>query len=285
MNRDVVVIIKNALRPEELDALEEECDHFRALILTSPCERASSIDIFENIAIPENHDARTQSNAYFNLRFKDRQQDLEKLKLSSINAELMQHLLVSKLPNLLRALLADTSSSDLTVSSTPLYIFNEHYVVKEPDSDIAFRWHTDANEQLALLHGFENFPPYYSFWCPIDSVSENNGTLYFPQGTSIQSLEYSSLMLADVKHQQEVDVPFKTRAEEDCEDMSKIKRRKFETKDSIGPPLDDNEVGIPIELERGSVVIFTSKTWHRSGVNSSDQPRRGKSSSISLLCQ
>ncbi|KAK3269048.1 hypothetical protein CYMTET_22482 [Cymbomonas tetramitiformis] len=56
------------------------------------------------------------------------------------------------------------------------FLFNEQYIVKPPHVEgTAFAWHRDSKWcDTADLE----YSPYLSFWCALDDVGEENGTLY-----------------------------------------------------------------------------------------------------------
>eukprot|EP00982_Pelagococcus_subviridis_P010486 31001-Pelagococcus_subviridis.AAC.1 len=83
------------------------------------------------------------------------------------------------------------SIAKVFLRSKAAYLFNQHYVVKpgvcadaaeysgdDEDGGDRFEWHTDANEQLALLPNPDaRKQKYVSLWCPLDAVDERNGSL------------------------------------------------------------------------------------------------------------
>lgn len=123
--------------------------------------------------------------------------------IASKNRETTQTLLFAKLPAHVRALLQspvtrtsscsshDTHQQNLPVqstSTTELLFFNEHYVVKPPHTDVAFRWHRDDDEQLAMCVHRATIPPYVSAWCALDDVTLENGPLRFVSQTHTREL-------------------------------------------------------------------------------------------------
>jgi len=116
------------------------------------------------------------------------------------------------------------------------YLFWEQFVVKGTDKKgAAFGWHQDS--------GYCDGPhkPYVNCWVPLDDVSEENGTVYL--------LPYG---LAGTRE--------------------RIEHRVMENGDRegyFGP-----EPGIPAVCPAGSVVVFSSTVFHRSGANQTDRMRR-----------
>jgi ectoine hydroxylase-related dioxygenase (phytanoyl-CoA dioxygenase family) len=116
-------------------------------------------------------------------------------------------------------------------------LFWEQFVVKGTDKKGAeFGWHQDS--------GYVDGPhkPYVNAWIPLDDVSEENGTIavlpYARAGT----------------------------------------RKKV---DHVAPPGGGDRIGyfgkdpgIPFIAPAGSIAVFSSLTFHRSGVNSTSSMRR-----------
>lgn len=116
------------------------------------------------------------------------------------------------------------------------YLFNEQYVIKAAEKGMHFGWHQDSGY---IGHDHK---PYLSCWCPLDDVRIENGTVYL--------LSYEKAGTRDwVRHTQEAD-----------------------TNDLIGYTGDDP--GIPVIAPAGSIVVFSSTAFHRSGNNQTDEMRR-----------
>jgi ectoine hydroxylase-related dioxygenase (phytanoyl-CoA dioxygenase family) len=117
-----------------------------------------------------------------------------------------------------------------------VYVFNEQYVIKTAEQGMPFGWHQDS--------GFVPYPhpPYLTCWIPLDDVSEANGTVYL--------LPFSRAGTRDVVEH----------------------HRDPETNDMIGYTGDDP--GDPLIMPAGSIAAFSSTVFHRTGPNTSDQPRR-----------
>jgi ectoine hydroxylase-related dioxygenase (phytanoyl-CoA dioxygenase family) len=117
------------------------------------------------------------------------------------------------------------------------YLFWEQFVVKGTDKKGAeFTWHQDS--------GYVDYEhkPYVNAWIPLDDVNEENGTVYL--------LPYS---LAGTKE--------------------KIEHKSVEgTKDREG--YFGKEKGVPANCKAGSIVVFSSTTFHRSGANHTNKMRR-----------
>ena len=119
------------------------------------------------------------------------------------------------------------------------YLFHEQYVVKAADTDSKFSWHQDSG-YVGHYHR-----AYLSCWCALDDMSVENGTVYI--------LPYSR----DGRG-----------SSDDIIDHTVEER----TNDKIGYKGDDP--GIPAIVPAGSIVVFSSRTFHRSGPNLTDQYRR-----------
>ena len=116
------------------------------------------------------------------------------------------------------------------------YLFWEQFVVKGTDKKgAAFGWHQDAGY-------VDGRPvPYVNAWIPLDDVSEANGT--------VALLPYGLAGTRD-----------------------KVEHKVMESGDREG--YFGDEPGTPANCPAGSIVVFSSTTFHRSGVNSTDKMRR-----------
>jgi ectoine hydroxylase-related dioxygenase (phytanoyl-CoA dioxygenase family) len=116
------------------------------------------------------------------------------------------------------------------------YLFWEQYVVKGAEVGMKFSWHQDSG-----YVGYDH-TPYMSCWCALDDMSEENGTVYV--------LPFSR-------------AGTRTREDHVVEQGSN---------DKVGYFGDDP--GVPVIVPAGSLAVFTSVTFHRSGANTTDQMRR-----------
>lgn len=122
-----------------------------------------------------------------------------------------------------------------TVGDTAVLAF-EQFVVKAAEKGMKFSWHQDS--------GYVQTPhkPYVTCWCTLDDVTEENGTVYV--------LPYDRAgTRARVEH---------------------VKDEK--TNDLVGYFGDDP--GIPIIAPAGSIAVFSSTVFHRSGPNTTNGIRR-----------
>jgi ectoine hydroxylase-related dioxygenase (phytanoyl-CoA dioxygenase family) len=116
------------------------------------------------------------------------------------------------------------------------YLFNDQYVIKGTDADSSFSWHQDS--------GYVNLdcPMYLSCWITLDDVSLENGTVYL--------LPYSRAGVRTVVQH----------------------TKDPRTNDNVG--YFGRDPGIPAIVPAGSIVVFSSYVFHRSGPNLTDKLRR-----------
>ncbi|OGB67147.1 MAG: phytanoyl-CoA dioxygenase [Caldithrix sp. RBG_13_44_9] len=118
-------------------------------------------------------------------------------------------------------------------------LFWEQFVAKSKDKRSEFTWHQDS--------GYVDHPhkPYVNFWIPLDDVTEANGTIYI--------------------------LPFSRAGTRE-----KVEHKPIPgSKDRVGYFGDDP--GIPVICPAGSIAVFSSTSFHRSGANTTDQMRRAYS--------
>jgi len=116
------------------------------------------------------------------------------------------------------------------------YLFYDQYVVKAADQGIKFSWHQDG--------GYLGFPhqPYVTVWAAVDDMTVENGTariLPFPKAGTRSLVEHV---------------------------------RDPQTGDKVG--YFGEELGIPAIVQAGSLVVFSSLTFHCSGPNTTNRMRR-----------
>jgi ectoine hydroxylase-related dioxygenase (phytanoyl-CoA dioxygenase family) len=116
------------------------------------------------------------------------------------------------------------------------FLFYDQYVVKAAEQGIKFSWHQDSG-YLGFFHR-----PYVTVWAAVDDMTEENGTAYL--------LPFSTVGIrTTVEH-----------------------IREPESGDKVG--YFGKEPGIPAIVPAGSIVVFSSNTFHRSGANTTDKMRR-----------
>ncbi len=118
------------------------------------------------------------------------------------------------------------------------YLFNEQYVVKAAEKGTKFAWHQDSG-YIGHYHR-----PYLSCWCALDDMSVENGTIY------VLSYEEAGMTSDDL---------FTHVVEEG-------------TNDKVG--YHGPNPGTPCLVPAGSIVVFSSRTFHRSGPNLTNKMRR-----------
>ena len=115
-------------------------------------------------------------------------------------------------------------------------LFWDQYVVKGTDKDSSFSWHQDAG----YVH--LDCPMYLTCWIALDDVTLENGTVYL--------LPYSQAGIRSVvKH-----------------------LRDERTNDLVG--YFGKDPGLAAVVPAGSIVVFSSYVFHRSGPNLTDKLRR-----------
>ncbi len=117
-----------------------------------------------------------------------------------------------------------------------VYLFHEQWVVKGAEQGQSFSWHQDSGY---IGHDHR---PYLTCWCALDDMTEENGTAYL--------LPYSR---AGVRQRQD-------------------HVRSEKTNDLVG--YQGSDPGDPALVPAGSIVVFSSVLFHRSGENHSPNLRR-----------
>lgn len=167
-----------------------------------------------------------------------------------------------------------------SMQDTKLYLFNEHYIVKEPNSNISFRWHQDFSEQFMAMVD-DNRDIYWSIWCPLDDAYEDNGTIRFLNSAKIFRLHVGNSPASLIEHIPDINGTVRLRADRGNEVNENINNSTSESETS-NTAFDDSSIaipnsatdGLPIVVKAGDIVIFTSHTWHNSGKNSTSKHRR-----------
>lgn len=115
-------------------------------------------------------------------------------------------------------------------------LFWDQYVVKGPDKDSAFSWHQDSG----YVH--IDCPMYVTCWVTLDDVTLENGTVYL--------LPYSHVGIRSVVNH----IP------------------DPRTNDMVG--YFGREPGVAVTVPAGSIAVFSSYVFHRSGPNLTNKLRR-----------
>lgn len=116
------------------------------------------------------------------------------------------------------------------------FLFYDQYVVKAAEQGIEFSWHQDG--------GYLGFPhrPYVTVWAAVDDMTEENGPAWV--------MPFSTIGIRTLV--------------EHVRDPKKGDKTGYFGK----------EAGIPALVPAGSLVVFSSLTFHRSGANRTDKMRR-----------
>jgi ectoine hydroxylase-related dioxygenase (phytanoyl-CoA dioxygenase family) len=116
------------------------------------------------------------------------------------------------------------------------YLFYDQYVVKAAEQGINFSWHQDGG-YLGFLHR-----PYVTVWAAVDDMTLENGTA--------SVMPFSTIGI-------------RTLVEHVRDPVTGDKTGYF-----------GNEPGILAIVPAGSLVVFSSLTFHRSGANTTNKMRR-----------
>ena len=165
-------------------------------------------------------------------------QNTDVLNLSRKNSRYFVFLAYKERPHLGKFIFSDlmVDICKATIGNMA-YLFWEQFVVKGTDPKGAeFTWHQDSG-YVDYLH-----KPYVNAWVPLDDVNEDNGTVYL--------------------------LPYKLAGTKE-----KIEHKLVaDSNDRVG--YFGTEKGIPAICQAGSVVVFSSTTFHRSGANNTNKMRR-----------
>lgn len=228
------VVIAHGLSAEDIDELREECTRCLQVFHLSNDELCSRSCAID---LFENSTITDQS-----LIRTDREAYLsERWRLTNPTAasrRVIEDIIFRKLPDLLK--------SNLGIENS--YLFNEHYIIKPGGSDMEFDWHIDEEKQLGFLSPDET---YVTLWCPLDDVTADNGTLVVNR--SIELVQAPSRAI-------QCDRP--------------IKRAKL--MEAAQPIYSDTDGcgGLALEVDAGTLILFSSKLPHCSGPNRTQHLRR-----------
>lgn len=164
----------------------------------------------------------------------------DELDLSRRGSRYFVFLAFKEHPELAEVIFSDLMADICRATIGPeALLFWEQFVVKGASKPTrsTFSWHQDAGYVDGLP-----VPPYVNAWIALDDVSEENGTVYL--------LPYEA---AGTRERVEHTVDEKTG-------------------DRVG--YFGDHPGIPVVAPAGSIAVFSSTTFHRSGPNVSGRPRR-----------
>lgn len=254
---ETVYIVDGFLTSEELTVMRAECDDnsFRQDLSAL----GASVDILEDAVIEEDSPIRTRSEPFLAAR------RVWSRSPASSNP-LIATLLFQKLPGLVRAIHQIPCLSSEQSSPTPIFLFNEHFVVKAPGSGLTFRWHRDCDEQLGALM-LHQFPTYTSCWSALDDATGVNGTLAIARSASIVRMKW-------IDNGADIDAYAGGRSRYFLQDSVTIHPCPAS---EVTPASEEEAERCGAEelcVSAGAVVLFSSTVWHKSAANISGTTRR-----------
>lgn len=174
------------------------------------------------------------------MREKDEEMDRKGVEVDEINHKGKRYFIALRYRDspIMQELIFGKQMEEVTkaVLGESVYLFLEQFVVKAADKGMTFSWHQDSG-YLPYDH-----KPYLSCWCPLDDVTEENGTVYM--------------------------LPYK-----DAGTSKRVEHVLQEgTNDRVG--YFGDHPGVPAILKAGDIAIFSSTCFHRSGSNLTDRSRR-----------
>jgi hypothetical protein len=242
LSADAVLIVRDALAPQELAALRLECDACVAAAGLSDeqlCGRACAVDLFEDSTIGDRGAERTLRAAYLTERYRG------SAGISQDTRDAVERVIFCTIPGILQATLGMSCS----------YLFNEHYIVKPGRSELEFSWHVDEEKQLGCLGPEDR---YVTVWCALDDASEGNGTLVTRGGAA----------------QMHAVVDRAEGAEGAARKKTKLNSSTDSEPSAASAPPPSPTADVPLLADAGTAIVFTSKLLHSSGPNRSPSARR-----------
>jgi len=165
-------------------------------------------------------------------------QGTDVLNLSRRNSRYFVFLAYKNRPQLGKFIFSDLMAEicKATIGDTA-YLFWEQFVVKGTDKKgAAFGWHQDSG------YVDREHKPYVNAWIPLNDVNEENGTIYL--------------------------LPY-----ERAGTRVKVEHKPVEgSNDRVG--YFGNDPGVPAIMKAGSIAVFSSLTFHRSGANNTRNMRQ-----------
>jgi ectoine hydroxylase-related dioxygenase (phytanoyl-CoA dioxygenase family) len=163
---------------------------------------------------------------------------VDELNLSRRNSRYFVFLAFKNHPELGEFIFSDLLAEicNATIGDTS-YLFWEQFVAKGTSKKgAAFDWHQDSGY---VDHAHK---PYVNAWIPLDDVNEQNGTIYI--------LPYARAGTRE-----------------------KVEHKPIPgTNDRVG--YFGSDPGVPVICPAGSIAVFSSVSFHRSGPNFTDKMRR-----------
>ncbi|TMW55491.1 hypothetical protein Poli38472_010373 [Pythium oligandrum] len=245
------VVVPRFLTDEELKMLREESDLLVETTHEDPkraveciIEQGCVVDMMADCPMEDASPARVEADAYLTARRKELgrrcQRHSPPKAIPEGSSDVLKKLLFERLPYLARLLWRRPATPP---ARQDLFFFNEHYVVKPPQTEAEFRWHRDDDEQLAMCVHRDSIAPYLSAWCALDDISPTNGPLRFvplQNSSSSHALQPQSICSLE---------------EADLEWL-------------------DSHATEPVLVHSCDVIVFRSDIWHCSSQNASERIRR-----------
>ena len=190
--------------------------------------------------VPEEHLELLRNNCRQFMAEADAKMDAEGVDRLGISAKGKRYFVnkcYEKIPSMGKFIFSDLMAEICRATiGDEAFLFWDQYVVKGPSKDSSFSWHQDSG----YVH--MDCPMYLTCWITLDDVTLENGTVYL--------LPYQQVGIKTV-----------------------VKHIKDErTNDLVG--YFGKDPGIPVTLPAGSIAVFSSYVFHRSGPNLTDKLRR-----------
>lgn len=191
--------------------------------------------------IPDAHLERLRAECDFHVQEQNAEMDrlgVDVLHLSRRNSRYFVFLPYKNRPQLAEFIFSDLMAEicRATIGDNAM-LFWEQFVIKGTDKKgAAFGWHQDSG-YVDHTHKY-----YVNAWIPLDDVNEENGTIYilpYARAGTREKVEHKVLPGSD---------------------------------DRIGYFGDDP--GVPMICPAGSIAVFSSTAFHRSGANNTPRMRR-----------
>ena len=190
--------------------------------------------------IPQEHLEALRAEAQHHIDLMHAEMDAQGTDTLGISHRDRRYFISNKHPGneALQSFLFSDFMADITRSilGEDVYLFYEQYVIKAAEKGMKFSWHQDSG-----FVGFEHHP-YLSCWCALDDMTEENGTIYVLPYSRAGTREFAEHVVEE------------------------------ESNDKVGYHGDDP--GVPVVVPAGSIALFSSLTFHRSGANTTHKMRR-----------